>query len=59
MNASVYVLFSLQYQYIDLAAKERAHFTPEVETPGMGHARSMKVVFSDVSLPHVFFIFPL
>lgn len=36
--------------YTDLAAKERAHFTPEIETPVMGHARKMKVVYSDVSL---------
>uniref|UniRef100_A0A673AB22 Nebulin n=1 Tax=Sphaeramia orbicularis TaxID=375764 RepID=A0A673AB22_9TELE len=35
------------YKYTDLASKERAHFTPEVETPTMGHARKMKVVYSD------------
>lgn len=50
---------SLQYKYTDLAAKERAHFTQEIETPNMGHARKMKVVYSDVSLPrsHSYFIF--
>lgn len=49
---------SLQYKYTDLAARERAHFTPELNTPNMGHVRKMKVVCSDVSLhlPHFFFI---
>lgn len=44
---------------MDLAAKERAHFTPESETPNMGHARKMKVVYSEVSLrlPLFFFTF--
>lgn len=41
----------LQYQYTDLATKQRAHFTQEIETPNMGHARKMKVVQSDVSRP--------
>lgn len=36
--------------YTDLASKERAHFTPEKDTPIMSHARAMKVVFSEVSL---------
>uniref|UniRef100_A0A3B4UFU4 Nebulin n=1 Tax=Seriola dumerili TaxID=41447 RepID=A0A3B4UFU4_SERDU len=36
-----------KYMYTDLAAKERAHFTQEIETPNMGHARKMKVVYSD------------
>lgn len=40
----------LQYQYVDLATKQRAHFTPEINTPNMGHARKMKVFYSDVSL---------
>lgn len=40
----------LQYQYVDLAAKQRAHFTPEINTPNMGHARKMKVFYSNVSL---------
>lgn len=42
---------SQQYIYTDLAAKERAHFTPEADTPNMGLARKMKVVYSDVSPP--------
>ncbi|KAM6934560.1 uncharacterized protein FYW49_000834 [Xenentodon cancila] len=36
-----------KYLYTDLAAKERAHFTPESETPHITHARKMKVVYSD------------
>ncbi|CAM4604333.1 unnamed protein product [Leuciscus chuanchicus] len=36
-----------KYQYIDLASKERAFFTPESHTPIMDHARSMKVVYSE------------
>uniref|UniRef100_A0A671W6P7 Nebulin n=1 Tax=Sparus aurata TaxID=8175 RepID=A0A671W6P7_SPAAU len=36
-----------KYLYTDLAAKERAHFTPESETPHISHARKMKVVCSD------------
>lgn len=47
MNA---LSFVLQYLYTDLAAKERAHFTPENETPTITHARKMKMVFSEVSL---------
>lgn len=50
---------SQQYLYTDLAAKERAHFTPEADTPNMGLARKMKVVYSDVSPPraHSYFNF--
>lgn len=57
-NLMVVLCVSLQYKYTDLAAKERAHFTQEIETPNMGHARKMKVVYSDVSvpLPHSYFI---
>lgn len=44
------VCVSQQYIYTDLAAKERAHYTPEADTPNMGLARRMKVVYSDVSL---------
>ncbi|CAN9498499.1 unnamed protein product [Ophioblennius macclurei] len=36
-----------KYLYTDLAAKERVHFTPESETPTMGHARKMRIIFSD------------
>ncbi|KAI7808891.1 nebulin-like [Triplophysa rosa] len=36
-----------KYQYIDLASKERAFFTPESHTPLLDHARSMKVVYSE------------
>uniref|UniRef100_A0A3B3ZNY5 SH3 domain-containing protein n=1 Tax=Periophthalmus magnuspinnatus TaxID=409849 RepID=A0A3B3ZNY5_9GOBI len=36
-----------KWQYVDLASKERAFFTPEMETPTMGHCRKMKVVYSD------------
>ncbi|XP_051997988.1 nebulin isoform X3 [Xyrauchen texanus] len=36
-----------KYQYVDLASKERAFFTPESHTPLMDHARSMKVVYSE------------
>ncbi|KAK7154039.1 hypothetical protein R3I94_007413 [Phoxinus phoxinus] len=36
-----------KYQYVDLASKERAFFTPESHTPVMDHARSMKVVYSE------------
>ncbi|XDV30563.1 hypothetical protein PO909_033468 [Leuciscus waleckii] len=36
-----------KYQYVDLASKERAFFTPESHTPIMDHARSMKVVYSE------------
>ena len=39
----------LQYQYTDLASKERAHFTQEIDTPTMDHSRAMKVVCSEVS----------
>ncbi|KAK0145104.1 Nebulin [Merluccius polli] len=34
------------FLYTDLASKERAHFSQEMETPAMGHARSMKVINS-------------
>lgn len=45
---------SQQYIYTDLAAKERAHYTPETDTPNMELARKMKVVYSDVRvLPFV------
>lgn len=44
------VCLSQQYIYTDLAAKERAHYTPEADTPNMGLARKMKVVYSEVSL---------
>lgn len=47
---AVCVCVSQQYIYTDLAAKERAHYTPEADTPNMGLARKMKVVYSDVSL---------
>lgn len=59
INSSLFLSASPQYKYTDLAAKERAHFTPASDTPNLGHARKMKVVYSDVSLPipHVFFIF--
>ncbi|PWA28448.1 hypothetical protein CCH79_00015920 [Gambusia affinis] len=36
-----------RYQYTSLASKERAHFTPEMNTPSNQHARKMKVVFSE------------
>ncbi|XP_056610379.1 nebulin isoform X2 [Triplophysa dalaica] len=36
-----------KYQYVDLASKERAFFTPESHTPLLDHARSMKVVYSE------------
>uniref|UniRef100_A0A8C2FAW4 Nebulin n=1 Tax=Cyprinus carpio TaxID=7962 RepID=A0A8C2FAW4_CYPCA len=36
-----------KFQYIDLASKERAFFTPESHTPILNHARSMKVVYSE------------
>nr|XP_021334582.1 nebulin isoform X24 [Danio rerio] len=36
-----------KYQYVDLASKERAFFTPESHTPILDHARSMKVVYSE------------
>uniref|UniRef100_A0A673KTP5 Nebulin-like n=1 Tax=Sinocyclocheilus rhinocerous TaxID=307959 RepID=A0A673KTP5_9TELE len=36
-----------KFQYIDLASKERAFFTPESHTPILDHARSMKVVYSE------------
>ncbi|XP_075887078.1 nebulin isoform X12 [Nelusetta ayraudi] len=36
-----------KYIYTDLAAKERAHYTPEADTPNLGLARRMKVVYSD------------
>ncbi|CAB1347036.1 unnamed protein product [Coregonus sp. 'balchen'] len=39
-----------RFMYSDLASKERAHFTPEIDTPIMDHARAMKVVSSEVSL---------
>ncbi|XP_074551161.1 nebulin [Halichoeres trimaculatus] len=35
------------FQYKDLAAKERAHFTQEPETPTMGHTRKMRVIQSE------------
>ncbi|CAB1328633.1 unnamed protein product [Coregonus sp. 'balchen'] len=41
-------LDSLEFMYTDLASKERAHFTPEIDTPIMDHARAMKVVFSEI-----------
>ncbi|KAG7276422.1 hypothetical protein CRUP_007482 [Coryphaenoides rupestris] len=34
------------FLYTDLASKERAHFSQEIETPAMGHARTMRVVNS-------------
>lgn len=37
-----------QYQYTDLASKERAFFTPEINTPIIVHAREMKVMMSEV-----------
>lgn len=46
----LFLCFGLQYLYTDLAAKERAHFTQEIETPHMRHARKIKVVYSDVRL---------
>ena len=42
--------FHLQFLYTDLASKERAHFSQEMETPAMGHARTMKVINSYVSI---------
>lgn len=39
-----------QYLYTDLASKERAFFTPEINTPTNVHARQMKVVSSEVRL---------
>ncbi|TKS67790.1 Nebulin [Collichthys lucidus] len=38
---------SSHYKYIDLAAKERPHYTPESQTPDLTHAKKMKVVYSD------------
>uniref|UniRef100_G3N6X8 Nebulin n=1 Tax=Gasterosteus aculeatus TaxID=69293 RepID=G3N6X8_GASAC len=38
---------SPQFQYTNVASKERAHFTQEMDTPTMGHSRRMKVVCSD------------
>ncbi|XP_029112880.1 nebulin isoform X3 [Scleropages formosus] len=40
-------LLTNKYKYVDLASKERAHYTPELNTPVMEHARHMKVVFSE------------
>lgn len=59
IGSSLFLSVSPQYQYTDLAAKERAHFTPESDTPNMGLARRMKIVYSDVSplLHHFFFVF--
>ncbi|KAL0963985.1 hypothetical protein UPYG_G00316080 [Umbra pygmaea] len=37
-----------QYQYVDLASKERAHFTQEMNTPYMSHNRAMKVAYSEI-----------
>ncbi|KAJ3592429.1 hypothetical protein NHX12_007556, partial [Muraenolepis orangiensis] len=39
---------SNKFLYTDLASKERAHFSQEIETPAMGLARRMKVVNSYV-----------
>ncbi|XP_062861579.1 nebulin isoform X4 [Trichomycterus rosablanca] len=36
-----------KWLYTDLASKERAFYTPELNTPTMVHSRSMKVVFSE------------
>uniref|UniRef100_A0A674C0T8 Nebulin n=1 Tax=Salmo trutta TaxID=8032 RepID=A0A674C0T8_SALTR len=44
---------SNKFMYTDLASKERAHFTPEINTPIMDHARAMKVAFSEVSLSNI------
>lgn len=44
-----------QYLYKDLASKERAFFTPEVNTPEIEHGRTMKVLTSEVGVS--FFIF--
>ncbi|XP_056292497.1 nebulin [Pseudoliparis swirei] len=35
------------FQYTNVASRERSHFTQEIETPNMDHARRMKVVCSD------------
>ncbi|XP_061082445.1 nebulin-like [Conger conger] len=37
-----------KYLYIGVAAKERAFFTPEIETPNMTHSRYMKGMISDI-----------
>ncbi|XP_060785938.1 nebulin isoform X4 [Neoarius graeffei] len=36
-----------KWLYTDLASKERAFYTPELHTPILNHARSMKVVYSE------------
>ncbi|TSM68907.1 Nebulin [Bagarius yarrelli] len=36
-----------KWLYTDLASKERAFYTPELHTPLLDHARSMKVVYSE------------
>ncbi|XP_036421764.1 nebulin isoform X16 [Colossoma macropomum] len=36
-----------KWLYTDLAAKERAFYTPESHTPHLNHARNMKVVYSE------------
>ncbi|KAF5905873.1 nebulin isoform X6, partial [Clarias magur] len=36
-----------KWLYTDLASKERAFYTPELNTPILKHARSMKVVYSE------------
>ncbi|XP_035375972.1 nebulin isoform X3 [Electrophorus electricus] len=36
-----------KWLYTDLASKERAFYTPELNTPIIRHARSMKVVYSE------------
>ncbi|KAG7331128.1 hypothetical protein KOW79_005097 [Hemibagrus wyckioides] len=38
---------SNKWLYTDLASKERAFYTPELHTPILDHARSMKVVYSE------------
>ncbi|GAA6108157.1 nebulin isoform X35 [Tachysurus ichikawai] len=38
---------SNKWLYTDLASKERAFYTPELHTPILNHARSMKVVYSE------------
>ncbi|XP_048862245.1 nebulin-like isoform X45 [Brienomyrus brachyistius] len=38
---------SNKYKYTELASKERAHFTPEINTPALQHARHMKTVVSE------------
>lgn len=58
-NPILMVSVSLQYLYSDLACKERAHFTPESETPVLDHARRMKVIYSEASplFPHFILTF--